>query len=71
MATETDAAFDGSARGVAMIWTVAGAGGREGAAYTPPDEIVPHAAPEQPDPETLQEIALLGFELAAGIKVAV
>ena len=63
-------AFDGSACGVAMICTVAGEGGIEGAAYTPLEEIVPHAAPEQPVPATLQEIARLGFEPAAGVSVA-
>jgi hypothetical protein len=70
MATETDTVFEVSASGVAMIWTIAGEGGNDGAVYRPLDEIVPQAAPEQPDPETLQEIALEGFELAAGINVA-
>jgi hypothetical protein len=71
MATETDAAFEESASGVAVICTVAGDGASEGAVYTPLAEIVPQAAPEQPDPDTLQEIARLGFELAAGTSVAV
>lgn len=71
METETEAVFDGSACGVATICTVAGDGGCKGAAYTPPEEIVPHAAAAQPDPATLQEITRLGFELAAGVSVAV
>jgi hypothetical protein len=71
MATEIDAAFEESASGVAVICTVAGEGTIEGAVYTPLEEIVPQTAPEQPDPETLQEIARLGFELAAGTNVAV
>jgi hypothetical protein len=37
----------------------------------PLEEIVPHAAPAQPVPATLQEIARLGFEPAAGVSVAV
>ena len=70
METETEVAFDGSACGVAMICTVAGEGGSEGAVYTPLEEIVPQAAPVQPVPATLQEITRLGFELAAGVSVA-
>jgi len=70
METETEAAFDGSACGVAMICTVAGDGGSEGAVYVPLEEIVPHAAPLQPVPATLQKIVRLGFELAAGVSVA-
>jgi hypothetical protein len=70
METETEAAFDGSACGVAMICTVAGDGGSEGAIYTPLEEIVPHAAPVQPVPATLQKIVRLGFELAAAVSVA-
>ncbi len=42
-----------------------------GAMYTPPEEIVPHAVPVQPEPETLQEIARLGFEFAIGVSVAI
>ena len=53
-----------------MICTAAGEGGIEGAVYTPPEEIVPQAAPLQPVPATLQEITRLGFELAAGVSVA-
>ena len=67
---ETEVAFDGSACGVATICTVAGDGTTEGAVYIPLEEIVPHAAPEQPAPATLQEITRLGFELAAGVSVA-
>jgi hypothetical protein len=69
--TVTDAALEGSASGVAVICTVAGAGGNAGAVYTPLEEIVPHAAPVHPVPETLHEIARLGFELATGLSVAV
>jgi hypothetical protein len=36
----------------------------------PANEIVPHAAPVQPAPETLQEMNVLGFELATGARVA-
>jgi hypothetical protein len=70
METEMEVAFDGSACGVAMICTVAGDGESEGAVYTPLEEIVPHAAPAQPVPATLQKIARLGFELADGVSVA-
>lgn len=68
--TEILAAFDGSACGVAMICTVAGDGGIEGAVYAPAEEIVPHALPEQPAPLTLQAITRLGLELGAGVRVA-
>jgi hypothetical protein len=37
----------------------------------PLEEIVPQAARVQPVPATLQEIARLGFEPAAGVSVAV
>jgi len=50
---------------------VAGEGGKEGAVYPPLEEIVPQAAPAQPAPATLHEIARLGFEFAAGVRVAV
>ena len=71
MVTEIEAAFDGSARGVTVICTVGGEGGIEGAVYTPIEETAPQAAPVQPVPATLQVIARLGFELAAGVSVAV
>jgi hypothetical protein len=71
METEAEAARDGSACGVAMICTVAGDGGTAGAAYTPPGEIVPHCAPTQPVPATLQEITRLGFEFAGTANAAV
>jgi hypothetical protein len=71
MATGTDAAFEGSAIGDAVIFTVGGEGAKDGAVYTPPGEIVPQTAPLQPDPETLQEIARFGFEFAVGTSVAV
>jgi hypothetical protein len=71
MATETDAAFEGSATGEAVICTVAGDGGSEGAMYTPLEEIVPQAPPLQPEPDTNHEIARLGFEFAVGTSVAV
>ena len=48
-----------------------GDGGREGAVYAPLDEIFPQAAPLQPVPATLQDIARLGLEFAAGVRVAV
>lgn len=69
--TEMDAAFVGSACGVARICTVAGEGGTEGAVYTPLEEIVPQPAPMQPVPVTLQEITRLGFELGAVANAAV
>jgi len=69
--TVTDAALEESASGVAVICTIAGAGGSAGAVYTPLEEIVPHAAAVQPAPETLHEIVRLGFELATGVSVAV
>src|SRR5260370_35008241 len=64
--TVTAVAFEGSANGVAVICTVAGTGGNEGAVYKPAEEIVPQAAPGQPQPETLQPIMPLGLALAAG-----
>jgi hypothetical protein len=54
-----------------MIWTVGGDGGREGAVYAPLGAIVPQTPPAQPAPETLHETARLGFEFAAGVRVAV
>jgi hypothetical protein len=69
--TDRVVALEGSARGVAVICTVAGDGANGGAVYRPFAEIVPQAAPAQPGPETLQEIARLGLELAAGRSVAV
>jgi hypothetical protein len=54
-----------------VICTVAGAGGSEGAVYTPAELIAPQAGAEHPKPETAHEIARLGFELAAGTSVAV
>jgi hypothetical protein len=50
---------------------VAGDGGREGAVYAPIEEIVPQAAPVQPVPATLQDIARLGLEFTAGVSVGV
>jgi hypothetical protein len=49
---------------------VAGDGGKEGAVYAPPAEIVPQAAPVHPVPATAHEIARLGLEFAAGVRVA-
>ena len=69
--TETDNAFVGSASGEAVICTVAGEGASEAAVYTPLEEIVPQAVPEQPAPETDQEIVGLGFDPDAGTSVAV
>jgi len=69
--TDTAVAFEGSASGVAVICTVAGAGGNEGAVYKPAEEIMPQAAPVQPEPETLHETTRLGLELATGTSVAV
>jgi hypothetical protein len=71
MVTDRDVALDGSASGAAVICTVAGDGANAGAVYTPSAEIVPQAAPVHPEPETLQEIARLGFELTTGMSVAV
>jgi hypothetical protein len=57
--TDKDVALDGSAKGAAVICTIAGEGANAGAVYWPSAEIVPQAAPAQPKPETLQEIARL------------
>jgi hypothetical protein len=43
-----------SAADVAVTVTSAGLGTVPGAVYKPVDEIVPHAAPVQPDPARLQ-----------------
>ena len=40
---------------VALTITVAGSGTVDGAVYCPEASMVPQAAPEQPDPETLQK----------------
>lgn len=73
--TASDAAFEGSAAGVAVIVTWSGDGASEGAVYiallpAPVPTIVPHAAPAQPAPDTLQEIIMLGLEFATGVSVA-
>jgi hypothetical protein len=68
-----DAAFVGSATGVAVIVTVFGEGARVGAikiTEEPLPEIAPQVAPEQPAPATAQLIAVLGFEFGAGASVA-
>jgi hypothetical protein len=70
MEVEKDAAFVGSACGVATIFTVAGDGGIAGAVYTPACVIVPHELAAHPTPATLQEIARFGFEFAGGVSVA-
>jgi hypothetical protein len=62
METGREAAFEGSASGVATICTIAGDGGCAGAVKTPPEEMVPHAEPAHPLPVTLQEITRLGLE---------
>lgn len=51
--------FEVSAEEVARTVTCAGLGAAEGAVYTPVEEIVPHAAPLQPLPLTLQVTAVL------------
>jgi hypothetical protein len=69
-----DAAFVWSAAGVAVIVTTFGDGARFGAvkiALLPLAEIAPHSAPEQPVPEIAQLTAVLGFEFATGVSVAV
>jgi hypothetical protein len=67
---EAEAAFVGSACGVAMIFTIAGDGGIAGAVYKPTCVIVPQEFALQPVPAMLQEIARLGLEFAAGASVA-
>ena len=62
----TVTALEWSATGVAVICTTAGEGGESGAEYAPPAVIAPQAAPVQPAPATLQLIARLGLEFAAG-----
>ena len=69
--TVSDVAFEASASGVAVIWTVGGDGANEGALNAPLEEIVPQAAPEQPAPDTVHEMPVLGLEFAAGVRVAV
>ncbi len=67
------AAFVGSATGVAVIVTMFGDGAAPGAmnvAVAPLKEIDPHADPVQPAPESVHPIAVLGFELGAGVSVA-
>jgi hypothetical protein len=71
MATETGAAFEGSAVGEAVICIVAGDGGSKGAVYNPLEETVPQAPALQPEPDTDHETARLGFEFAVGTSVAV
>jgi hypothetical protein len=69
--TVSDVAFEASASGVAVIWTVGGDGATDGALNAPLEEMVPQAAPEQPAPEMLHEMPVLGLEFAAGTSVAV
>ena len=75
MTTFRGNAFDISASGVAMMVTSLGVGTVEGATYeaeapSPKLVIVPHAEPEHPVPETLQEIVGDGLELATGVRDA-
>jgi hypothetical protein len=71
IATVAEAASDGSASGVAVIWMDAGEGWTGGAVYTPVDEIDPQSTPEQPVPETVQAITWLGLEPGAKTRLAV
>jgi hypothetical protein len=52
--TVAEAAVFPSAFAVAVTLTCAGLGNLVGAVYKPVDETVPHAAPEQPVPVTVQ-----------------
>ena len=61
MATLAEADLVGSATLVAFTVTVAGEGMLAGGTYKPAAEIVPHAAPLQPEPLSLQVTAV--FEL--------
>jgi hypothetical protein len=75
MVTVVDAAFDGSAAGVAVIVIRFGDGAAAGAVYVAKEPglttaIVPQADPAQPVPKMLHEIAEEGLELGMGIKVA-
>lgn len=54
MVTLAEADLEESATEVAVTLTCAGFGTEPGAAYKPLDETVPHAAPEQPVPLTVQ-----------------
>jgi hypothetical protein len=67
---ESEAAFVGSATGVATIFKFADDGGIAGAEYTPACVSVPQEFAVHPVPAMLQEIAWLGFEFAAGEIVA-
>jgi hypothetical protein len=69
-----EATFVGSAPGVAVIVTTFGDGATLGAinpAVEPLAEIDPQDAPEHPAPDTVQLIAVLGFEFGRGVSVAV
>ena len=57
--TLAEADLVGSAMLVAFMFTVAGEGILAGVTYKPVAEIVPHAAPLQPEPLTLQMTAVL------------
>lgn len=70
MEMENEAAFVGSACGVATIFNIAGDGGIAAAVYTPDCVIDPHAFAVHPLPAMLQEMARSGFEFVAGVMVA-
>ena len=57
--TDTEAELVATAWLVAVMVTVAGVGAVAGAVYRPVELIVPHAAPVQPAPETLQFTPML------------
>jgi hypothetical protein len=59
MVTVAVADFNGFATETAVTVTTAGVGTVFGAEYTPLEEIVPHAASEQPAPATLHVTAVL------------
>ncbi len=71
MVTAMEAAFTGSAAGVAVMLTELGAGADAGAVYMPVPEIEPQPPPLHPGPETLQLRSRLGLELGAGRSAAV
>lgn len=56
--TEAVADFEASATEVAVTEILAGFGTAEGAVYSPPVLMVPHADPLQPEPETVQVTAV-------------
>ena len=65
--TLAEADLVGSATLVTVTLSVAGEGTLAGAVYSPPPEMVPHAAPVQPAPLTPQVTAVFELPVTAAV----